>query len=175
MPGDLGSRGLGAVSRDVTGLTAVLSIRPESAPKQTLLRHTSSTHVALLVGAERTAHARLRAVPRSVALLTAVVALHRRSLDTLVLALGRTVAGLLAVVADVASAGRGEAAGSAAARGAGGGDVAKAAARQKGRQSMFILSSVQSVLQRTRSCSKSCHRQSRRSGTHRHRPAGSFG
>jgi len=73
-----GSCNAGAVTRDVTDLTAV---------------------VALLV--TTTGNTLLGAVTRSVTLLTTVVALHRGTLDLLVGAVGGTVTWLLAVVADV--------------------------------------------------------------------------
>jgi hypothetical protein len=62
-----------------------------------------------------------------VTLLVTVVTLHRGSLNSLVLAFGRSVTGLLAVVADVLSTAGGETTGttSGSARGAGGGDVAE--------------------------------------------------
>jgi hypothetical protein len=86
------------------------------------------THVALLVSTESTTDSGLGAVSGSVTLFTTVVALHRGSLDSLVLAVRSSVTGLLAVVADVGSA-SGEARGTtgttSSARGASRRDVAE--------------------------------------------------
>lgn len=164
----------------MTGFTTVLRNARQCQLSALPTHIAAKTHVALLVSTESTTNSRLGAVSGSVTLLVTVVTLHRGSLNSLVLAFGRSVTGLLAVVADVLSTagGAGETTGttSGSARGAGGGDVAETTKR-----SPIRISNTTSGMRtsgRTRSCSKSCHHRihpDRPAGTHRHRPGDSFG
>jgi hypothetical protein len=109
------------------------------------------THVALLVTTERagTTDSGLGAVSGSVTSFTTVVALHRRSLNSLVLALVGSVTGLLAVVTDVGSlllTTLLETTGSTSAGGTSRGDVAKATTVVAG---LATTASLESTLEST--------------------------